>query len=165
MPAEIKAISCLLCLNANDPADMVDVDLVHHAIPAAHRAKVCRRCAEVIALAAVNSDPPIIPQSVWESSIKQMLENPEFMEAVSHGGTTDGPDPASDSSGSDLAPGADRRDASAEAGDSLVLADQPSGEGPREDSEQPGADAGGSGVPEGATTDVDHHTRKSRRRV
>lgn len=54
--AQTQGIACLQCLVVNDPADMIDVVIDHHAVANPNVFRICRRCAISVIKAAAKSD-------------------------------------------------------------------------------------------------------------
>ena len=50
--ANAEGISCQICLNADEPQDVLDVEILHHRVLREARVSICLFCAEAIARAA-----------------------------------------------------------------------------------------------------------------
>lgn len=53
--ASAEGISCQICLNADEPQDVLDVEILHHHVLRDARVSICRFCAEAILSAVVRS--------------------------------------------------------------------------------------------------------------
>lgn len=109
-----SALSCPLCLTANDPADMLGV-VIMHAIPAAKEPiGLCKRCVLVIVKFAMAAE--------FISVEEVFPDAPANLDSPGDPGSDPAPAPASDS---------------------LVPAIQPDGEGAGEHRPEPEVPAGG----------------------
>lgn len=54
--AQTQGIACLQCLVVNDPVDMLDVVIDHHAVANPNVFRICRRCAISVIRAAAKSE-------------------------------------------------------------------------------------------------------------
>ena len=54
--AQTQGIACLQCIVVNDPADMLDVVIDHHAVANPSVFRICRRCAIAVIRAAAKSE-------------------------------------------------------------------------------------------------------------
>lgn len=112
--AKAGGMTCLNCLIVNDPVDMIDVVIDHHAVQNPNVFRVCRRCAIAVIKAAAKSE---------SIGLEEVFPGV----AISAGN----PGPADSSAAAPEATGA------------LVSGNQPGGEGPGEHRREPELPAGG----------------------